>query len=102
DKNSAKNAHAGIFIGVQVRKQLGKSFIFRVRRGQQQKYPYHTPSNPQRPGKQQPWRRLFAAAMAAALALSPDEKEYWRLEDMHYCWFNNYIKHYLKQAPKPW
>jgi hypothetical protein len=102
DKNTAKNAYAGIFIGTEVRKQLGKTVIFRMRDGKQQKYPYHTPSNPRLPGKQQPWRYIFASAMASALALPPEEKEKWRLENRRFTWFNNYIKHYLKGIPKPW
>lgn len=102
DKNTAKNAYAGIFIGVEVRKQLGKTVIFRRRDGKQQKYPYFIPSNPRGLSKQQPWRQIFAAAMSAALSLSPEKKEYWRLQNLHYCWFNNYIKHHLKKIPKPW
>ena len=102
DKYFAKNAYAGIFVGVEVRKQLGKTVIFRRRYCHQEKYPYHTPSNPQNLDKQQPWRYLFASAMAAALSLSPSERERWRLEDRRFIWFNNYIKWYLKQQPKPW
>ena len=102
DKFFAKNAYAGIFIGVEVRKQLGKTVIFRRRFSHQEKYPYFSPRNSEGFGKRRPWRKLFAQAMAAALSLSPSERERWRLENRHYTWFNNYIKWYLKQQPKPW
>jgi hypothetical protein len=102
DKFTDKRFYAGIPLGIEVRKQLGKTVIFRRRNRKQEKYAYHTPSNPRRLDKQQPWRLLFASAMASALALSPEDREKWRKENLSLCWFNNYIKHYLKQQPKPW
>lgn len=102
NKTTAKNAHAGIFLGTEIRKQIGKEYIFRRRYSKQEKYPYHTPTNRQHLEKQQPWRQLFAAAMAAALSLAPSEREKWRLDNLRFHWFNNYIKWWLKQQPKPW
>lgn len=101
-KDTAKNAYAGIFIGTEVRKQLGKTVIFRRRAARQQKYPYCRPMNPRSPAKQQPWRVLFAEAMAAAQALSSEEREYWKQENRKNIWHNNFISFYLKTHPKPW
>jgi len=85
-----------------IRKQLGKTVIFRRRHRKQEKFAYYSSVNPRDPDKQQPWRQLFAAAMAQALTLSDQEKIKWRDVDRHYTWFNNFISDYLKRIAKPW
>lgn len=102
DKSTDKRFYAGIPLGVEVRKQLGKSVIFRRRHRKQEKYAYFSTHNPRDPDKQQPWRQMFSAAMAQALLLSTEERLKWRDVDRHYTWFNNFISQYLKLEPKPW
>lgn len=102
DKWTDKRFYAGIPVGVEIRKQLGKTVIFRRRHRKQEKFAYYSSVNPRDPDKQQPWRQLFAAAMAQALTLSDQEKVKWRDVDRHYTWFNNFISDYLKRVAKPW
>ena len=102
DKYFAKNAYAKIFIGAEVRNSLGKTVTFRRRCRKQEKFAYTVTRNPRGLDKQQPWRYLFASAMAEAMTLSPAEREKWRLENRKFFWWNNFIKWYLKQQPKPW
>ncbi|MBA7496968.1 hypothetical protein ES702_07577 [subsurface metagenome] len=102
NKDTAKNAYGGIFVGTEVRKQLGKTVIFRRKYGHQQKFPYFKPMNPRNPAKQQPWRMLFKDAMAAAQNLTEEEREYWKRENLKNIWHNNFISFYLKTHPKPW
>lgn len=102
DKWTDKRFYAGIPVGVEIRKQLGKSVIFRRRHRKQQKYPYHSGANPRDPERQQPWRQMFAAAMAEAMLLSPEERIKWANIYRHNTWLNNFISQYLKLQPKPW
>jgi len=102
DKWHDKRFYAGIPVGVEIRKQLGKTVIFRRRNRKQEKYAYSVSTNPRDPERQQPWRQMFAAAMAEAMLLSPEGRIKWRDVDRHYTWFNNFISQYLKLAVKPW
>lgn len=102
DKWTDKRFYAGIPVGVEIRKQLGKTVIFRRRHRKQEKYAYSVSTNPRDPDKQQPWRQMFAAAMAQALLLSEEERIKWRDVNRRYTWFNNFISQYLKLEPKPW
>ena len=65
--------HEGIPMGFQVRRKLGTDWIFRIKCGTQEKYPYFVPANPQTAG-QQSWRAKFTAGIAAAKTLTPAEK----------------------------
>ena len=72
-KFRANICHNGIPLGIQVRRQINKEYIFRVKQGTQEKYPYFIPANPQTTG-QQSWRAKFTVGIAAAKLLTPEEK----------------------------
>ena len=61
-------------LGTEVRRQINKEIIYRVRQASQHKYKYFVPTNPQTV-PQQAWRANLTAGNAAALALSPEERE---------------------------
>ena len=87
----------GIPLGFQVRRQVGKEWIFRVKQGTQEKYPYFVPANPQTPG-QQSWRTTFTSGVAAALALTEGEKEVYRKDAYRkkgQTWFTRFMAQYL-------
>jgi len=63
-KFRANICHEGIPLGIQVRRQINKEFIFRIKSGTQEKYPYFIPANPQTAG-QQSWRTTFTAGVVA-------------------------------------
>ena len=67
----------GIPMGIQVRGKHNKEWIYRIKCGTQEKYPYSVGDNPQTAG-QQSWRAKFTAGIAAAKLLSEAEKEVYR------------------------
>ena len=67
----------GIPLGIQVRRKIGTQYIFRVKSGTQERYPYFIPTNPQT-APQQTWRAKFTAGIAAAKLLSKAEKDTYR------------------------
>ena len=56
-----------------IRGRLGQEFIFRIRDGNQQCYPYTPPSNPRTP-RQQAWRWHFAQAVLYFHSLTSAQK----------------------------
>ena len=72
-KFRAAICYDGIPLGIQIRRQLNKQWIFRIYQGVQEKYAYFVPANPQTVD-QQAWRAKFTAGIAAAKLLSPEEK----------------------------
>ena len=69
--------HKGYPLGFQVRRQINKEWIYRIKCGTQEKYPYFVPTNP-KTAPQQAWRVKFTAGIAAAKLLSEAEKEVYR------------------------
>lgn len=67
----------GIPLGLSIRRQFNKQWIFRIKCGTQEKYPYFVPTNPQTAG-QQSWRAKFTAGIAAAKLLTPAEKAVYK------------------------
>ena len=92
--------YKSIPVAVQIRKDIGEKVIYRVRQGNQQKYKYFIPTNPQTT-PQQAWRATFAAGRAAASALTPEEREPYKerareIGNIH--WHNVFISDYLWEA----
>ncbi len=73
----ANICHEGIPLGFQVRKHINKEWIYRIKCGTQEKYPYFVPSNPQTES-QQNWRAKFTAGINAAKLLTEEEKEAYK------------------------
>lgn len=69
--------YKGFPLGFQVRRKMKNEFIFRIKCGTQEKYPYFIPANPQT-APQQAWRAKFTAGIAAAKLLSEAAKEVYR------------------------
>lgn len=63
-------------IATQIRKQIGKKFIYRRRSNQQQKYPYVVPSNPRTP-TQQNNRNKIRLAVLAWQSLTDQQKKFY-------------------------
>lgn len=88
----------GYIVGTQIRGQIGKKQVYRIRNGRQQKYSYYVPFNPQTPA-QQANRLKYAHSIKYWQALSPAEKAlYNSLEKVHphMSGFNYYIHLYMK------
>ena len=71
--DDAKRSYNGIPLGTGVRKQIAHEYTYRIRAGQQEKYAYNVPTDPQSPA-QLSCRALFAAAVAAWKALDPQDR----------------------------
>ena len=96
-KFRANICHEGIPLGIQVRRQINKEFIFRIKSGTQEKYPYFIPANPQTAG-QQSWRTTFTAGVVAAKALTDGQKEVYRKDAYRkpgQTWFTRFMAEYL-------
>ena len=63
----------GYPLGLHVRGKHNSQYIFRIKCGTQERYPYFVPANPQTVA-QQAWRAKFTAGIAAAKLLTPEEK----------------------------
>ena len=88
---------AGIPLGIQVRRQIGKHTIFQFSHGKQVKYPYYVQKNPQTVA-QQAWRAKFAAGVAAAKLLTPEEKAGYRyiaLRKKGQTWHSVFMSKYM-------
>ena len=96
-KFRANICHEGIPLGIQVRRQINKEWIYRVKSGTQQKYAYFVPANPQTE-PQQSWRTTFTAGVTAALALTEGQKEAYRADAYRkpgQTWFTRFMAQYL-------
>ena len=74
------HTYYGNLVGTQIRKQIGKNFIYRRRGNQQEKYPYVVPSNPRTP-TQQANRNRIRIAVLAWQALSEQQKNSYRSKE---------------------
>lgn len=63
----------GVYIGLGIRKQVGKKYIYQVVKGDQRKYSYVVPSRPNSPGQQQ-MTDLLRKAVQSWHDLSTEEK----------------------------
>lgn len=89
--------YQGIPLGLRIRRKIGNTSIFRVRQGVQEKMAYYTPTNPQTV-EQQAWRAVFTGGVAAALALTPEQKQVYRLKAKTkpgQTWFTVFMSEYL-------
>ena len=89
--------YAGIPIGTRARRQLGKTYIYRVRQGVQEKMLYYIPTNP-KTVVQQSWRSTFAVGVIQAKSLSQAERDVYREIAKHHpgqTWFSEYMSEYM-------
>ncbi|MCK4248356.1 MAG: hypothetical protein KAX15_01095 [Candidatus Omnitrophica bacterium] len=89
--------YKGIPVAVQLRRSIGKKIIYRVQHGRQDKYKYFIPTNPQTVS-QQAWRANYTAGNAAALTLSPEEREPYierAKQKKGWNWHNVFMSDYL-------
>ena len=63
----------GTYIGIGIRKQIGKKYIYQIVRGQQKKYPYVVPFRPNSVG-QQKMTHLLREAVALWHTLSSEDR----------------------------
>ena len=87
----------GIPLGFEVRRQINKEYIYRVCQGHQFKYPYFVTPDP-KTVPQQAWRTTFTDGMAAAMALSPAEREPYKEKaslKKGLSWHNVFMSEYL-------
>lgn len=92
--------YKGLPAGTRIHGQVNKEFIYRVSEGHQFKYAYFVPTNPQTE-IQQSWRATFTAGMAAASALTPEEREPYKeraREKGNLHWHNVFMSDYLWSA----
>lgn len=66
----------GVYLGLGIRKQLGKKYIYQIVNGVQRKYPYVVPSRPNTPG-QQKMTDLLKKAVQSWHTLTSTEKKYY-------------------------
>lgn len=87
----------GIPLGLIVRRQINKEYIYRYCQGHQFKYAYFVPTNPQTV-TQQNWRAKYTAGNTAALALSSAEREPYierAKKKKGWNWHNAFMSDYL-------
>ncbi|MCK4249556.1 MAG: hypothetical protein KAX15_07225 [Candidatus Omnitrophica bacterium] len=92
--------YKGIPLGKEVRRSIEKKVTYRVCKGHQFKTAYKKPTNPQTPA-QQAWRATFTPGVAAAKALSEEEKEPYReiaKREKGQTWFTMFMRKYLWEA----
>lgn len=102
--------YAGIPLGIQVQKQLGKEVIYRLRHGNgffgaqigityQDKYDYFVPSSITN-AEGQHSRDVFSAAIAAWQALPEEIKDLWRAKERYSLpriGYNLFVSDYMKR-----
>lgn len=66
----------GVYIGLGIRKQLGKKYIYQIVKSDQRKYSYVVPSRPNSPG-QQKMTDLLRKATQSWHDLTSEEKKYY-------------------------
>jgi len=92
------NSFDYIPIGLKVRKQLGKKYIYQIRNGTQVRYDYVVPDNP-RTELQQANRWRIRQAVLSWQSLNDDQKQsYRKLEPFKkpMSGYNYYIQQYIK------
>ncbi len=85
-------------IGVAIRKQLGKEYIYRIRNNVQERMLYYVPTNP-RTYAQQFNRWKVKQAVLSWKGLNEDEKNYYRNKEPFtktMSGYNYFISEYLK------
>lgn len=92
------NSFYGYYPGVQIRGQIGKSFIYQIQHGVQVRYAYVVTDNP-RTDLQQANRNKIKLAVISWKSLSEETKNFYRRKEPitpTMSGYNYYISEYIK------
>jgi len=84
-------------VGIKIRGQIGKKYIYRIVKNTQHRYPYKKPYNPNSP-LQQKYRFLYKHAILSWQSLPETEKAEYRKKEHRLgkmSGFNFYIREYI-------
>jgi len=92
------NSFYGYYPGIQIRGQIGKSFIYQISHGKQIRYHYVTPYNP-RTDLQQANRNRIRQAVLSWKSLTEEQKNFYRRKEPinpTMSGYNYYIRQYIR------
>lgn len=90
-----------LLIGIYIQRSWAKTLTWRMRQGEQEKFKYVVPTNPQT-ATQQTWRTVFSDGVTAAKALAPGDRTYpkaWKQPGQ--TWFTIFMREYLNDHYPP-